>query len=111
MPQTYAQHVDGFPIGPQSLACGLAAGTGQPIITRDVVEEPLWKPWLWLAKEFEYRACWSFPVETSTGKILGTFAMYYKDPREATQRDLDLAATLTRAASLIIMNESHPVVQ
>jgi hypothetical protein len=65
MPQAYAQHVNGFRIGPQSLACGLAAGTGQPIITRDVIEEPLWKPWLWLAEEFEYRACWSFPVESS----------------------------------------------
>jgi GAF domain-containing protein len=111
MPKAYAPHVDGFPIGPESLACGLAAGIGRPIITRDVIEDPLWKPWLWLAKEFEYRACWSFPVESSTGKILGTFAMYYKKPREATQRDLDVAATLTRAASLIIMNEPHPLVQ
>ena len=111
MPQAYAQHVDGFPIGPQSLACGLAAGTGRAIITRDVIEDPRWTPWLWLAKEFDYRACWSFPVGTSAGKILGTFAMYYKEPREATQRDLDLAATLTSAASLIIMNGPHPVVQ
>jgi hypothetical protein len=102
MPQAYAKHVDGFPIGPQSLACGLAAATGRPIITRDVIEEPRWKPWLWLAKEFDYRACWSFPVETSAGKMLGSFAMYYKEPREATQRDLDLAQTLTRAASLIM---------
>jgi hypothetical protein len=110
MPQAYAKHVDGFPIGLQSLACGLAVATGRPIITRDVIEEPRWKPWLWLAKEFDYRACWSFPVETSAGKMLGSFAMYYKEPREATQRDLDLAATLTRAASLI-MNGPHPVVQ
>jgi two-component system CheB/CheR fusion protein len=110
MPQAYAKHVDGFPIGLQSLACGLAAATGRPIITRDVFEEPRWKPWLWLAKEFDYRACWSFPVETSAGKMLGSFAMYYKEPREATQRDLDVAATLARAASLI-MNGPHPVVQ
>jgi hypothetical protein len=52
MPQAYAQHVDGFPIGPQSLACGLAAGIGRAIITRDVIEDPRWTPWLWLAKEF-----------------------------------------------------------
>jgi GAF domain len=110
MPQAYARHVDGFSIGPESLACGLAAATGQPIITRDVTEEPLWTPWLWLAKEFDYRACWSFPIGTSAGKVLGTFAMYYKEPREATQRDLDVAATLTRAAALII-DGPHPAVQ
>src|SRR5262249_26159662 len=110
MAQAYAQHVDGLPIGPQSLACGLAAGIGRPIITRDVIEDPRWTPWLWLAKEFDYRACWSFPVGTSAGKILGSFAMYYKEPREATQRDLYLAATLTRAPSLIIINRPRPSV-
>src|SRR5262249_5574398 len=46
MSEAYAKYVDGFVIGPQSLACGLSAATGKPIITRDVAEEPLWKPWL-----------------------------------------------------------------
>ncbi len=102
MPEAYAKYVDGFVIGPESLACGLSAATGKPIITRDVAEEPLWKPWLWLANQFGYRACWSFPVQTSEGKIVGTFAMYYKEPREASAHDLDLAATITRAAGDII---------
>jgi hypothetical protein len=102
MPQAYARHVDGFAISGQSLACGLAAFKRQPIITPDVIAEPRWKPWLWLAKEFDYRACWSFPIETSAGKLFGTFAMYYKDPTEATPPDLDLTSTLTRAASTII---------
>ena len=102
MPEAYARQVDGFVIGPQSLACGLAAARRRPIITPDVVEEPLWKPWLWLAHDFDYRACWSFPVETSTGKVVGTFAMYYRDPREATARDLDLAAEMTCAAAELI---------
>jgi len=43
MSEAYAKYVDGFVIGPQSLACGLAAATGKPIITRDVAEEPLWE--------------------------------------------------------------------
>jgi hypothetical protein len=103
MPEAYAKYVDGFVIGPESLACGLSAATGKPILTRDVAEEPLWKPWLWLANQFGYRACWSFPVQTSEGKIVGTFAMYYKEPREASAHDLDLAATITRAASDIIV--------
>ena len=105
MPEAYAKCVDGCAIGPESLACGLAASSGQPIITRDVVQEPLGQPWLWLAKQFDYRACWSFPVRNSAGKIVGTFAMYYKEPREATQRDLDVAATITTAAGAIIARQ------
>jgi GAF domain-containing protein len=106
MPRAYARYVDGFVIGPQSLACGLTAWTRRPIITRDVTKEPRWKPWLWLAKEFDCRACWSFPVENSAGKVLGTFAMYYKEPRHATQRDLDVAANLTSAAASILIGRS-----
>jgi GAF domain-containing protein len=75
-----------------------------------VTEEPLWKPWVWLATEFDYRACWSFPVETSSGKIVGTFAMYFKKPRDPTEAELDFAATITRAAA-IAMSRPQPSVQ
>ena len=102
MPQDYAECVDGFKIGAESLACGLAVHTGQPVITPDVTKEPRWKPWLWLAEKYEYRGCWSFPVETSAGKVVGTFAMYFKEPREATPRDRELAALLAQAAGIII---------
>jgi CRP-like cAMP-binding protein len=102
MSQSYARRVDGFAISPESLACGLAAATHLPVITPDVVQEPRWKPWLSLAREAGYRACWSFPIETPARKILGTFAMYYEEPREATPSDLDLAIALSRAAADII---------
>jgi len=58
-----------------------------------------WKPWLWLAEQFDFRACWSFPVQISAGMIVGTFAMYHKEPRRAARRDLDFAAALTRTAA------------
>lgn len=98
----YGRFVDGFAIGANSLACGLAAHTRKAIITRDVKEEPLWQPWLWLAKQFDYRGCWSFPIETSAGKVVGTFAIYHREPREASQHDLDLATVVTRTAAAII---------
>src|SRR5262249_60980986 len=98
IPPAYAQCVDGFAISPESVACGLCASTGQAIVTRDVADEPRWQRWLWLAKEFDYRSCWSFPVKTPAGRVVGTFAMYFKDPREATRAELDLAAALTRVA-------------
>ena len=102
MPQAYARYVDGFAISPESLACGLAAAMRHPVITPDVIAEPRWKQWLWLAKEFDYRACWSFPIETPGGKVVGTFAMYYEEPTEATPRELELASALTRTDATII---------
>jgi len=57
---------------------------------------------LWLAERYQFRACWSFPIETLSGKVVGTFAMYFKSPRCATPRDLESATVLARAAAIII---------
>jgi len=102
MPADYAEAVDGFTIGPDSLACGLATATGQPVLTSDVRRDPLWQPWLWMAEKFDYRACWSFPIHTAARRFVGTLAIYSRQPREATQRDLEIASLLTGTASIII---------
>ena len=95
MPKPYALAVGGIKIGPDSFACGLAAFNGQPVITVDVRKEPRWQPWLWLAGEHGFRAVWSFPAETAAGRVVGTFAVYFREPREATPRDREFAAALT----------------
>ena len=92
----------GFVISPRSLACGLAAATRRAVITPDVMQEPSWSGWRWLAKDFDYRACGSFPIETANGKLAGTFAMYHREPTEAEHRDLELASELTRTAAKIM---------
>lgn len=102
MSAAYAEAVDGFEVGPDSLACGLATHTGEPVITPDVAEDPLWKSWLWMAEKFGYRACWSFPVHTRTRNFVGTLAIYWPQPRDATPADRELAAMLTQTAGIII---------
>ncbi|WP_267361264.1 MULTISPECIES: GAF domain-containing protein, partial [unclassified Methylobacterium] len=92
MPEPYAVAVSGITIGPDSLACGLAVFTGQPVITVDVRKEPRWQPWLWLAEQHGFRAVWSFSAETAAGRIVGTFAVYFREPREATPCDHECAA-------------------
>jgi GAF domain-containing protein len=107
MSQAYAQCVDGFPIGPQSAACGLCVHLGQPIITPDVFAEPRWTPWLALPRQFDFRAVWSFPIAASHGEMLGTFAMYHNEPTEPTSRELDLAGALTRTAAVVMTNHGR----
>lgn len=62
MPEVYQRAVNGFRIGPRSLACELAVYTGQPVITPDVGLNPAWQPWRAMAEQFDYRGCWSFPL-------------------------------------------------
>lgn len=102
MDDEYAAAVDGFVVGPDSPACGLAMHQGLPVITPDVHADPLWAPWRELTDRTGFRGCWSFPIETTSGKMVGTFAMYHRDPRDATRGDLEAAAVVTRAAAIII---------
>ncbi|WER48990.1 CheR family methyltransferase [Cupriavidus sp. WKF15] len=107
MPEEYAKYVDGFVISPESLACGLAVATGVPVITPDVLKEPRWQPWTWLALQFNYRGCWSFPVETSAGNLVGSLAMYFERPREPTGLDIELATAFTHTAGIIISQHNR----
>jgi PAS domain S-box-containing protein len=107
MSADYARMVDGFKIGPESLACGLATHTGQPVITDDVTNDPRWEPWLWLAERFDYRGCWSFPIHSAAGKMIGTLAIYSRGPRVAGPRERELCALLTNTASIIISQYSE----
>jgi len=107
MGEEYAEAVNGFRIGPESLACGLATATGEPVLTSDVREDPRWQPWLWLAERFGYRACWSFPIHTAAGTFVGTFALYWPMPCEATPRHIELVGRVTQTAAIIISRDSE----
>jgi two-component system CheB/CheR fusion protein len=102
MPPAYAKAVDGFRIGADSLACGLATHNGAPVLTADVTKEPRWAPWLGMAEKFDYRGCWSFPIHTAAGKFMGTFAAYFRQPRAATPRDEMFGELVTQTAAIII---------
>lgn len=102
MSDDYAKAVDGFTVGPDSLACGLATHTGNAILTSDVRDDPNWQDWLWMAEQFDYRACWSFPIRTAKEQFIGTLAVYSRHPREAGERDIQVCTMVTHTASIII---------
>ena len=102
MSDDYAKAVDGFEIGPESLACGLATHLGKAVLTPDVRRDSRWEKWVWLADEFGYRGCWSFPLHTANGRFVGTFAVYWPGPREATSQDLERVEIVVQTAAMII---------
>lgn len=102
LPAGYNASIDGQPIGPQAGSCGTAAFLKQPVIVRDIAVDPLWKSYRDLALQHGLRACWSTPILSSEGAVLGTFALYYREPRVPRQGAVELIGRATHLAGIAI---------
>jgi GAF domain-containing protein len=102
LPEDYVKAVDGTPIGPKNGSCGTAMYRGEPVVVTDIFSDPLWEDYRDLASASCLRACWSTPIMSGRGKVLGSFAMYYRHPRTPTGAEAGLTAAATRIAGLAI---------
>src|SRR2546429_956642 len=101
LPNSYNEAINGLVIGPSEGSCGTAAYRAEPVIVSDIATDPLWAKYRDLALSHSLRACWSTPILSSEKKVLGTFAMYYREPRSPTSQDfglVELATHLVRIA-------------
>ncbi|MCW5800271.1 MAG: PAS domain S-box protein [Nitrospira sp.] len=101
LPESYARALDGIAIGPASGSCGTAAFTGQQVVVADIASHPFWAEFRELALAHGLRACWSTPILSATGKILGTFAIYNQTPRQRTE-EAPIVARASHLACLAI---------
>jgi GAF domain-containing protein len=102
LPAEYCAAIDGAQIGPKAGSCGTAAFTATPVFVTNIASDPLWEDFRGIALPHGLRACWSIPILTTGRKVLGTFAMYHREPREPTVRDLALVDLVTQTAALVI---------
>jgi PAS domain S-box-containing protein len=105
LPRPYVDAIDGAVIGPAAGSCGTAAYRAKPVIVRDIATDPLWADYRDLALPHGLRACWSTPILSSEGRVLGTFAVYYREPRSPTPQDHGVVEQITHLASIAIERE------
>ena len=102
LPAEYVKAIDGLQIGPKHGSCGTAIYRGEPVVVTDILNDPLWEDYRDLAVANGLRACWSTPIFSGRGKVLGSFAMYYREPRTPTGEEAGLTEVATRIAGLAI---------
>lgn len=102
LPDEYNRAIDGVAIGPSVGSCGTAAHYGHAIIVTDIGSDPLWSGFRDLALRHGLRACWSTPFYSAQGSVLGTFALYYREARGATEFDRTMVNELIATASLVV---------
>ncbi len=101
-PDDYARAVDGVEIGPCVGSCGTAAYRAEAVVVSDIATDPLWANFRDLALGHGLRACWSTPIFSSRGTVLGTFAVYFRSPRHPSPSEFQLVDILTRTAAVAI---------
>jgi C4-dicarboxylate-specific signal transduction histidine kinase len=101
LPKPYNDAIDGLPIGPKAGSCGTAMYRREAVVVTDILQDPLWEPYRSVVEPYGLRACWSTPILAHSGKALGSFAMYYREPRSprpAETRALEMATHLAGIA-------------
>ena len=102
LPKEYSQAIDGVQIGACVGSCGTAAFRREPVIVSDIATDPLWANFRTLALAHGLRACWSTPITSQDGGVLGTFAIYYREPRSPDAQHLQLIAHATHLAAVAL---------
>jgi PAS domain S-box-containing protein len=105
IPKPYAQAIDGFVIGPNVGSCGSAAYRAEQVIVSDIATDPRWTRFRDEALMNGLSACWSTPILSFENKVLGTFAMYYREPRSPAPRHQDVIEQITHLASIAIQRK------
>src|SRR5467141_608335 len=101
LPKAYTKAIDGLCIGPKAGSCGTAMYRRELVVVTDILRDPLWEPYRTVVEPYGFRACWSTPILAHSGKALGSFAMYYREPRSpspAETRALEMATHLAGIA-------------
>ncbi len=102
LPAEYSAAIDGAPVGPAVGSCGTAVYRASPVVVTDIATDPLWEGWRDVALAAGLRACWSTPLFSRTGTVIGAFAVYRRLPHTPSDADRSIVARLSASAAVAI---------
>ena len=103
--KTYIDAINNLEIGAKVGSCGTAAYLGETVIVEDIATDPRWEGFAHHALKENLKTCWSVPIKSANQKVIGTFAVYYREKRVPTETDIEVVDVLLRTAAMIIERE------
>ena len=100
--ERFTRAIDGNSIAEHAGSCGAAAYRREAVIVADIATDPLWENYRALAAAEGVRACWSTPIFDARRDVLGTFALYFREPGRPTNDHLALVDMVTHTAAIAI---------
>jgi signal transduction histidine kinase/ActR/RegA family two-component response regulator/HAMP domain-containing protein len=89
-------------------SCGTAAFTKELVVVTDIQNDSKWTPFADLiqkTQENNLRACWSLPILSTQGELLGTIANYSTKKGKPTEQNLKILEWSAYMARLVIERE------
>jgi len=104
LPSSFNDPVEGAPVDRETGPCGMAACLKTQVIASDIASDSRWPASVFrpLALTHGLRSCWSTPILSLAGDVLGTFAIYQEEPASPTPLQQELIARFTYIASIAI---------
>lgn len=79
LPADYSRSLDGIAVGVGVGSCGTAAALGEAVLVEDIRNDPMWRPYNAAPLAAGLKACWSTPIKARDGRVVGTFAFYFRE--------------------------------
>ncbi len=104
LPGSFITSIIGRPVNVDSGPCAMAVYLNEQVIAPNLTTETRWADYQWcpMALAHGLQSCWSTPIASAAGKILGAFALYHNEPRTPTSLHQSLIEQLTHIASIAI---------
>ncbi|MDO7086398.1 EAL domain-containing protein [Pseudocolwellia sp. AS88] len=107
LPQEYCKVIDGLMNGPNIGSCGTSTYTGKRVIVEDIATDPKWSSIKHIVLPYGMRSCWSEPVISSIGEVLGTFAMYKDYPCVPNTEESFALSAAARLTSIVMERDKN----
>ncbi|HTJ01330.1 MAG TPA: GGDEF domain-containing protein [Methylovirgula sp.] len=102
LPEDYSACIEGTPIGPMLGSCGSAAYLRMPVVVTDIETDPRWVGFRAKALGAGVKACWSSPIFNDCGRVVGTFAFYYREKRGPTDEERKVVDTCVHLCAIAL---------
>lgn len=107
LPDAYCSAIEGAAIGPSAGSCGSAAYLRAPVAVTDIESDPRWASFRAAALPLGLKACWSSPIFDANGRVLGTFAFYYRKKRGPNAAELHIVNTCVYLCAIALEREEQ----
>lgn len=109
LPEHYTTKLNNMLIGEKVGSCGAAVYLKKRVVVSDISTHENWKYAKNLAAKYSLCACWSQPFFSASNKVLGSFAIYYKEIREPTEFDIHLIEDIASITGIAIEKYQYTI--